>query len=484
MKRLRNAQVVLVLSIVLLIVLAAVARPARGRAAVAEDELSQKLYLPLVTKNANVLPPLFGVQTYGSTAPSNPYVPFLLESNASWVRVPIRWSAVEPNYSNPPSYDWSTVDSALAVAAQGSPWIIATIEYAPSWAADSPRAPIYPSQLPAFARFVEALVERYDGDGNQDAPGNPVVKYWEFYNEPDSSSDYWIPGWGNNGAAYAQMLQTVYPAVKRANSRAQVVFGGIAYDWWYAADGGPGPFVESFLDDVLQAGGGPFFDVMNFHSYPGFWRRWTDDGSSGLYEKAQAVRNKLLSYNLDKPLIITEAGWHSTNEPTAPSSPEQQARYVVELFVESMAADLDVMIWWMLFDPGDNYANGLVTTAPSPLPKPSLSAYKTIVSQLSEAKFVRTLATPPTVFNDDGTVHSMDAYEFHDAANRRTIYVAWMNPVNGTVTWPLRLAAHQGTMRNIYGTVTGTVVDADDGAVDGMITIPVSSQPVYVEVPW
>jgi hypothetical protein len=39
-------------------------------------------------------------------------------------------------------------------------------------------------------------------------------------------------------------------------------------------------------------------------------------------------------------------------------------------------------------------------------------------------------------------------------------------------------------MRNIYGTVTGTVVDADDGAVDGMITIPVSSQPVYVEVPW
>jgi hypothetical protein len=482
MNTLNKTRLVLFAAILCLSIFVAATRPAQGGVSREETEFPYKVYQPLIAHNFNAVPPLFGVQMYGSTRPTNPYTPFLLQSNASWVRVPVSWNSAEPVNTTPGNYSWAAIDAALAVAVHQSPRVIATVDIAPEWAADAPTSPIYPARLPDFAEFVKAVVERYDGDGYQDAPGNPVVNYWEFYNEPDAKLTNWVPGWGNNGAQYAEMLQTVYPAVKQANPRAQVVFGGIAYDWWESASG---PFVESFLDDVLQAGAGPFFDIMNFHAYPSFATNWTNDGSSGLYEKAQAVRNKLLNYQLDKPLIITEAGWHSSNELTAPSSPELQARFVTELFVESMAADLDVMIWWMLFDPGGGgYANGLITSAPNPATKPSFTAYTTLVSQLGGTQFVRMLATPPPVFNPDGSVHSMDAYEFRDATNKRTIYVAWMNPVNGTVVWQLRLPGQQATVRSIYGNVTLNLTDAGDGVVDGQITVPVGSQPVYVEVPW
>jgi hypothetical protein len=59
-----------------------------------------------------------------------------------------------------------------------------------------------------------------------------------------------------------------------------------------------------------------------------------------------------------------------------------------------------------------------------------------------------------------------------------------MNPVNGTVVWQLRLPGQQATVRSIYGNVTLNLTDAGDGVVDGQITVPVGSQPVYVEVPW
>ena len=205
------------------------------------------------------------------------------------------------------------------------------------------------------------VVERYDGDGIDDAPGSPVIHYWELFNEPDANDNSIDdPRWGHHGDEYALMLSHVYPAVKAANPDALVVFGGIAYD--YFEDQG-GPFVKDFLIDVLAAGGGAHFDVMNFHSYPAFHAYWTTNQGASLYEKTQAVRTIMAQYgHANKPMIVTEAGWHSNNPANYPSSYESQARYVTELFVQSKAADLDIMIWWMLYDPSNGYwDNGLVT---------------------------------------------------------------------------------------------------------------------------
>ena len=437
-------------------------------------------YLPLVVNrfDASLPPPVFGMQTYGNTLPSNKYYDDLMASGTTWVRIPIHWSAVEPVLQEPKVYNWTSVDNALAAATStgGNLNIIANIYTAPQWAApDHPRAVLYDEALPHFATFVHALAERYSGNGINDAPGSPVVTHWEFYNEPDIATEPGgVPLWGDNGDKYAQMLATVYPAVKAGNPNAKVVFGGIAYDWFVDQGGG---FVREFLDDVLDAGGGNYFDIMNFHSYPAFSINWSTQGA-GLLEKATYIRNKLQNeYAVYKPMVVTEAGWYSNPDPIIPSTPEIQSRYVVQLYTQAMAADIDVMIWWMLYDVGIGYPDtGLVTNDTLPVRKPAFFVYKNMTEEMWSTHFERKLTLAETG-NDN-----MEAYQFRDYVRQRTLYIAWLNPIDSNETHPLRITAPLATLKSIEGNIIGVVADGDDGVIDGRVTIEISSRPIYIEV--
>jgi hypothetical protein len=446
-------------------------------------EQTSRTYLPLSMNryDASLPTPLFGVQLYGNTLPNNKYFDDLVDSGATWVRIPVMWNSAEPERLDPPKeYNWTAIDRALSAARtdNGNLQIIGTITHAPEWAAPGIKAPIYDEMLPDFVQFVQAVVERYNGDGINDALGSPVVTYWEFYNEPDAGERPGDLRWGESGDKYAEMLAAVYPAVKAANPQVKVVFGGIAYDWFQ--DQG-GPFVREFLDDVLAAGGGQYFDIMNFHSYPAFSLNWTGqgpEGGPGLLEKSNFIRNKLQNeYGLYKPMIITEAGWHSNNPPNHPSNPEIQARYVVKLFTQSIAADIDVMIWWMFYDPGGGYwDNGLVTNATPPARKLSYTVYQNIVEELSTTHYQRRL--PPS---ETGNA-KLEAYQFTDWVHQRTLYIAWLNPVNGNEGHPLLIPATAATVKSMEGNLIGVIMDGDDGIIDGKVTVTIGSRPIYIEV--
>jgi hypothetical protein len=67
--------------------------------------------------------------------------------------------------------------------------------------------------------------------------------------------------------------------------------------------------------------------------------------------------------------------------------------------------------------------------------------------------------------------------------NQRFVYVAWMNPVTTNASKSLKIAASQGTIRNaVNGNFIKNVTDAEDGLVDGRITVTVGASPIYVEV--
>lgn len=434
------------------------------------------LYLPILfNRTDGTLPeaPGFGVQMYNNTRADSQYISDLIDSNASWLRVATLWRMAEPENTTPANYNWDAVDRPFA-AANRDVWggkVIGTIQQAPDWAAQKPDGPLNGANYLDFAEFVRAVVERYDGDGIDDAPGSPVINYWEFYNEPDATFNTNFGRWGEYGAQYANMLATAYPAVKAANPHAKVLLGGLAYDWFQDQNG---PYVRRFLDDVLKAGGGNYFDIMNFHSYPSFAKSWAPHGP-GLLEKTQHLRNLLQSYGYDKPFMVTEAGWHSDNPPNFPGSEEIQSRYVVELFVQSFAADVDVMIWWMLNDPGGfAYDNGLVTNDEPPRRKQAFKAFQTIVNELGTAHFVRAFSDAET-----GSPR-LEAYLFTDNVLNRNVLVAWLDPIDTTETKTLTLTATRATVRDIYGS-SYTLTDAGDGRVDGKILLPVSGQPVYVE---
>lgn len=427
---------------------------------------------------------IFGVQMYYDSSPTSYYLPSLVESGATWLRIDINWSSVEPTNTTPDQYLWQYADQSLGAAVPSigaGIRVIGTIETAPVWArSDSykPDGPINPAYMGDFQEFVGALVERFDGDGYRDAPGSPVVTYWEFYNEPDRRSDSTDGRWGDHPVEYAMMLAAVYPVVKYYNPDAQVVFGGIAYDFFIEQGG---PFVRSFLDDVLKAGAGDYFDIFNFHIYPIFAPNWlppvNSNEGSGLYEKAQHLRQELIGHGLDKPIIVTEAGWRSDSTPSAYGNEEIQARYVAQLFTQSLAADLDIMIWWMLYDPsGWDGDYGLVNNDIPPYRKPSFTAYQTIVNRLTHKEFVRVVPLAET------QQVLMEAYQFRDSATGRAHYVAWLNPENTSSKSVLTVAAGEVRTTNLYGVPGPTINDAADGAIDGRTSVTVDGQPVYIEV--
>ncbi len=448
----------------------------------ATDQAITRTFLPLLASNRcgsalNYAKSHFGVQAYGYLGATSPYYCELVDSGATWVRNEIAWKSVEPKDVSPAVYDWTTVDSAVETARQGGFNLLITINVNPEWAATYLQGPIDKVPLTRFASFVGALVERYDGDGIDDAPGSPKVEHWEFYNEPDAGSLHNDNRWGDFGKEYAQMLAAVYPVVKAANPNAKVLLGGIAYDWFEDQDG---PFVREFLDDVLKNGGGQYIDIMNFHQYPPFAVNWGAPNGPGLVEKTQAIRAKLADYGLEKPLVVSESGMHSNNASNSPMTPELQARYVTMLFSQVLAADVDTLVWFMLYDPGETYPfrNGLVTsvTARSQHPerKPAFVAYQTAVTLLAEATFERALTATETGSAD------LIAYKNVDR-NGNALYVAWLGPITRTDSAALAIPGSLASVLDIYGAAR-TVADADDGQTDGKITLAIGAQPVYVRI--
>ena len=393
---------------------------------------------------------LFGVQTFGELSNEVPRTR-AQEAGILWARIDVSWGSIEPLPPGDPShsYRWGGLDATVANMVNAGFTPLMTIGRSPQWAVEDmpidPNTgqryncgPIDEEDLGAFADFVQALVERYDGDGVDDADGHPVVPIWEFWNEPDgmgpkglefsgcwggySDSDR---DWDDDGMPdpheYARMLTYAYPALKAASSDIQLSFGAIAYErsssvTWFNLD-----FADEVLD-YLQDNysldpGYPFFDAMSFHAYsnpvlaynwdpPNLIGKATGEGVYNTFKNANymggrpSVRGLLTDHGLDKPLICSEIGrasgvyWGSpqlTVDP--PENDEGQSRYVVRGFVHAMSLWPDVMkvaIWFTLVDPPSPKPMGLLLTG-SYERKSSWYAYRTLTEELSGAEYDHSL---------------------------------------------------------------------------------------------
>lgn len=389
-------------------------------------------------------------------------------AGASWWRTFLFWDEVEPVHTTPPSYDWRLYDTLFRHAAQSGLSVIAEIQGNPTWAAEYPGGP--PHEVDALAQFVAAAVERYDGDGVLDAPGSPRVNYWELYNEPDNTDAVLARQgrgwgyWGNSGAEYARMLKRVYPAVKVASRDARVVFGGLAYDAFTPE----GPFSRDFLSTVLNAGAGPYFDVVSFHYYVLFAPRWAEFGP-GILGKTEALRQALAAAGVPpKPMLASEAGtWSAGQPPYPPTTPEEQARYVPQLYAQSVAAGLFAAVWFTYDDVSgfDDPARGLVDSNLEA--KPALSAYRVAADQ-----FTGLVANNPA----RDTSAAGEVYWFHRGSEQ--VAVAWTTD-GQQATLRVRAAAVERV--HMYGTKI-LMRDESDGVVDGFVSVPYGTEPVYVRV--
>jgi Cellulase (glycosyl hydrolase family 5) len=428
--------------------------------------------LPLVMRQQIPANNVFGVQMYGKLNSPSAELGLAQAAGVSWARWPFMWKSIEPDNTTPNNYYWATTDAVFTAAKAAGLNIIATVWGNPTWAATYQSGPIDRTDIGQFAEFIAAVVERYDGDGQNDAPGSPVVNYFELYNEPDGGDPvralYGHGYWGHFGADYAEMLCAVYPAAKAASPNAKIVLGGIAHEW-FTEDGGP--FVKTFVDDVLAAGGGDCLDALAFHYYPPYELVWKDWGP-GLSGKANYLRDKLNSHGLNNlPLLVTEAGLHSNADPRWPSSPEMQAGYVIKLFTQTIASHIPTMIWFCWTDLPDYWAaNGLLDL--NRQPKLAYDAFKVARGKLGPAAFQRRLSDSETGSSD------VEAYLFHSTLG--PLYVTWVNLKD--TTRQVRLPGKTARVGGLVDETLFTLLDADDGIADGFITVTAGFRPIYVNV--
>lgn len=376
-----------------------------------------EVVLPPTPRSSPAPPPkpLPGIEISGPPSPNS--VPLIAQSGSHWTkRNGLLWSVVATSEG---LYNWGNVASLEAQLREASAAGLETIlvvRGTPIWAQEIPGfhcGPIAPDQLSAFGDFLYEAVRRYSAP-----PFN--IRYWEIWNEPDASwqrvagaSQYGC--WGDSsapyfgGAYFGEMLQEVYPRMKEADPDAQVLFGGLLLDCDPlnppddpAQPGTPKDCISStFLEGVLQNGGGDYFDGVSFHAYdlyygdfgdyrnPNWHSSWDSTGPV-LIPKARYLRNLLDAYGYeDKYLLNTEGALlcgSSGQEPLCQNKDysDSKAIYLAQSMAAAQAEGLLANIWYSL----SGWRGSHLVSNNSGIPNDSYRAFETSALFLENAAYL------------------------------------------------------------------------------------------------
>lgn len=259
-----------------------------------------------------------------------------------WVRVNWSWKDMQPQ---PGTFDFSQFDLVAQMAAEYDIHLLPILLAVPAWASTAPPELIAergslspvdkyrPRDLNEWLTYVRTVVERYDGDGLDDAPGSPRMDYWEVWNE-ENLSQYWPPQPDVN--EYFELLQATYTAIKEVDPTAKIVLGGLS---------GSGVNAEGtgYLQQLYGLGGGDYFDVMSIHHYihPALV-----DNIERLQSSLTATRQVMdENGDGDVPLWLTEIGWSDAPNAwgQATAAQDEIAAYLTRVFTELPA---DKIFWY------------------------------------------------------------------------------------------------------------------------------------------
>ncbi len=252
----------------------------------------------------------------------------LEDSGSNWVRMSVGWRDFEPRPGvyNPWSLEHYAIEFARARAAGQR--ILVMVSESPSWASGSTE-PYAPPRDPAdFARFVEFLAERYGAQ----------IDAYEVWNEPNIQR-FWTTG--PDASEYAALLRAAYPAVKRADPTAEVVFAG------------PSTNDYAFVEKAYAAGVKGSFDVMGAHPYSCYSPLRINRTANGRIDRGsflgyREIRASMLARGDDKPIWFTELGWSTTTKACGVSTTAQAAHLTDAYRLAREDHYVHVALWYAL----------------------------------------------------------------------------------------------------------------------------------------
>jgi hypothetical protein len=334
-------------------------------------------------------------------------------SGAAWTRFDdFNWDEIEPLRRDPPEYRWEVIDeTALETIAEGDYEIIGIVLFTPPWAQKYPGiacGPIAEGEFNRFAQFMSELVSRY---------GKPPysVKYWEIGNEPDVGYNT-VPAhngfgcWGEDddpyfgGGYYGEMLKAVYPAIKGADPEAQVLVGGLLLDCDPVnTPDGMDCTPSRFIEGILEADGGDYFDGISFHAYDYFfgngtygnvnWNSHSNTTGPVVTAKTEYLKSVLERYGYpSKYLLNTEAAVLCGRDGMELGCQQDdfiqtKSNYIASSNIAASALGLSANFWYSL----TGWRGSGLVQPPGLAMLPSYDAYRFNADQLLDAQYVRKL---------------------------------------------------------------------------------------------
>jgi hypothetical protein len=302
----------------------------------------------------------------------------MADAGIGWVRLNFAWKDIQPR---PDTLDYTHLDDVVRIAAEHHIQILGVLMAVPAWSSTAPESlkaergsfsPVdkyRPQNMQDWLHYVQHVVERYDGDGKDDAPGSPRISHWEVWNEPNIAL-FWPPA--PDVDEYLALLKATYQTIKATDNSAQVVLGGLA-------NAGINTDGSNYLQALYDRGAAPYFDVVSIHIYTYPLR-----GISAVLDIVTALRT-LMDTNGDqgKPLWLTEIGWSDAPNAwgAATVSQEDMAAFVTAVYTAPLPVDL---IFWYNFrnifpdSPDAEHNFGLVNADFTP--KPAFKAYELLSS--------------------------------------------------------------------------------------------------------
>ncbi len=424
----------------------------------------------------------------------------IVAAQVTWVRRnAVFWADVEPTKG---SRDWSVLadlEEELIEADQKGIKVILIVRRTPTWAqkyAGFYCGPIKQSEMQTFGDFMYELVARYSKP-----PYN--VRYWEIWNEPDAPPDLANPPddrvfgcWGEpgdfyyGGGYYAEALKAAYPRIKAADPNAVVLVGGLLMDCKPGLqicddkDGNPPGepntrYMSNFLEGILEAGGGPYFDGVSFHAYDFYgdldpntpqiglgiysnpnWGSYWYNGGPVVNAKTQFLKQVLAQYGYSSKLLFnTETGvvcGSTGNEPDCETSDYEmtKAYYVPQTYAAALAQGIAGNVWYSLFG---WQGSELLDSSLSPLP--AYTALSFARKELANAAYVSPASVPSGV----------RGYEF--LVGGKKVWVVWSEDGNDhSLTLP-------STPTGVYDSL------GNAQAATNPLNVTFSGGPLYIELP-
>lgn len=329
------------------------------------------------------------------------------------------------------------------------------------------------------------------------------VTFWEVDTEPDG-----VGGWRNNPQGYAELLKVTYQVIKNECAECTVIFGGLT-----GGSAALDPQSVIFLNEVLNAGAGGYFDGLEFKRH-----HTSAKDYSLLKNKFDSIGGILSDHGMnihEMPVFIETAMYDGDPNDPEPKPLEsglpiqtegEQAAGLIKTYIYGLSLGIDKIFWNFVFERSD-YEPGHATPFPqNPFNHYGLINNPTNNDGLSGKKLGYYTYKKMTEMLEGSDWNSMqtvresgDVCIYKFVKNGRPIYVAWWDYFNDPTNSPgktiqVSLSGLQGSSAFVTEAVAkfSTGAEVADYATafnssalaiaNGSLTINLGETPVFVEV--